>query len=99
MSDPSTEAWREALAESNTDLLAVVARMDRLREQLARVMVERDDALALVASCARSSWIVARDGGRDCERCEQEIRRGEAYEIQPGTGGLLAHIHCPRGGA
>lgn len=76
MTDPAVDAWREALAESNTDLLDVVARMDRLREQLARVTAERDDALVQVASCARDSWIVARDGGRDCERCEQEIRRG-----------------------
>lgn len=44
-------------------------------------------------------WIVARDGGRDCERCEQEIRRGEAYEYVPGGGpDDLRHIHCPAGG-
>jgi hypothetical protein len=40
-------------------------------------------------------WVVARDGGRYCERCEREIRRGEAYELEPGTGGLVQHVHCP----
>ena len=38
-------------------------------------------------------WIVARDGGRDCVRCEQEIRRGEAYEYLGID--LLEHIRCP----
>lgn len=45
-----------------------------------------------------SGWIVARDGGRHCERCEGEVRRGEAYTEQPGTGGLIQHIHCPTEG-
>lgn len=44
---------------------------------------------------ASRGWVVARDGGRYCERCEGEIQRGHAYEEQPGTGGLLEHIHCP----
>jgi hypothetical protein len=44
---------------------------------------------------AARSWMVARDGGRFCERCEAEVRRGEAYELLPGSGGLLQHVHCP----
>lgn len=44
---------------------------------------------------AARDWIVARDGGRYCERCEGEIQRGHAYQEQPGTGGLFEHIHCP----
>jgi hypothetical protein len=44
---------------------------------------------------AARHWMVARDGGRFCERCEWEIRRGEAYELLPGSGGLLQHVHCP----
>jgi hypothetical protein len=44
---------------------------------------------------AAQHWMVARDGGRFCEGCEWEIRRGEAYELLPGTGGLLQHVHCP----
>lgn len=70
------------------------------------LQAERNDAAddARLLGLARSDlaelraargWIVARDGGRDCERCEGEIRRGEAYELLPGSGGLLAHIHCP----
>jgi hypothetical protein len=33
-------------------------------------------------------------GSRRCETCEQEVRRGEAYKEQPGTGGLIQHVHC-----
>jgi hypothetical protein len=40
-------------------------------------------------------WVVARDGGRWCERCEQEVARGQAYDNLPGTGGHVQHIHCP----
>jgi hypothetical protein len=47
---------------------------------------------------AAQQWVVARDGGRYCERCEQEVSRGEAYEYLPGTGGLIAHVHCPHEG-
>jgi len=42
-----------------------------------------------------ATWVVARAGGRYCERCEGEIQRGHAYQEKPGTGGLLEHIHCP----
>lgn len=42
------------------------------------------------------SWLVARDGGRDCLFCGTEIRRGEAYELVPDQGlDALRHIHCP----
>lgn len=51
--------------------------------------------LATEPLAAGQHWIVARDGGRFCERCEWEIRRGEAYELLPGSGGLLQHVHCP----
>lgn len=47
---------------------------------------------------AAQQWVVARDGGRWCERCEQEVTRGEAYENLPGTGGLIAHVLCPHEG-
>jgi len=43
----------------------------------------------------RPSWVVARDGGRDCESCDQEIRRGEAYELLDGAD-RLRHVHCPQ---
>ena len=62
---------------------------------------ERDLARAELASARQelerlrsaAHWIVARDGGRYCERCEQEIRRGEAYEHSGWD--RLSHIHCP----
>lgn len=40
----------------------------RLRGELAAAEVERDDARALVASVARSNWVVARDLGYECLR-------------------------------
>jgi hypothetical protein len=43
---------------------------------------------------ASRTWGVAPCGGRYCETCEQEVRRGEAYKEQPGTGGLIQHVHC-----
>jgi chromosome segregation ATPase len=43
----------------------------------------------------RGGWIVARDGGRHCERCEQEIRPGEAFSPTPGSEHLVLHVHCP----
>lgn len=61
-----------------------------------------DDVPDLLAEIQRlrhaQHWVVARDGGRHCERCEQEVTRGEAYEELPGTGGLIAHVLCPDGG-
>lgn len=59
---------------------------------------ERDAARAVAeqrneARAARS-WMVARDGGRDCILCGHEIRRGEAYETNPGAD-ELQHVHCP----
>jgi hypothetical protein len=57
------------------------------------------DVPALIGAVKRLTaarhWVVARDGGRFCECCEWEIRRGEAYEPLPGSGGLLQHVHCP----
>ena len=38
-------------------------------------------------------FAVAPDGGRPCERCGGEIRRGEAYEKRGAD--LIRHIYCP----
>lgn len=72
------------LTDLGKALAAALVANDRLTKQLA----DRDPI-------AQDHWIVARDGGRHCERCEGEVRRGEAYELQDGTGDLLLHIHCP----
>jgi len=93
------------LAASQTDLTRVERDYDALLADndhlAARFKRERDLARAELASArkelanaARSSWIVARDGGRDCVSCEQEIQRGEAYELLPGVD-ELQHVHCP----
>lgn len=73
-----------------------LARRCAVRFEVARDLIrERDRAEAeLNRARAQDGWIVARDGGRDCETCEQEITRGQAYEEQPGTGGLLVHFRC-----
>jgi hypothetical protein len=34
-------------------------------------------------------------GPGGCERCEQAIQPGEAYETIPGTGGHVQHLLCP----
>ena len=69
--------------------------IDSLRSQrdLARAEVTTASKEVRLLRAARQ-WIVARDGGRYCERCEQEIRRGEAYELELSTG-LLTHVRCP----
>lgn len=98
----------EASAAVQIDLLraelaAESRKVAQLQALLAEAARQRDLNIAEVATASKEvkalraarQWIVARDGGRYCERCEQEIRRGEAYEEQPGTGGLAAHIHCP----
>ena len=64
---------------------------DLLRAELASARTE-------LAQLRYSGWIVARDGGRDCERCKQEIRRGEAYEDIPDTDGAYLHAYCPTEG-
>lgn len=77
------------------------ARVDQLDSDLVDMELDLGDARAEVkqlraelADAARSGWIVARDGGRDCVRCDREIRRGEAYELLAGAD-ELAHVHCP----
>jgi hypothetical protein len=63
---------------------------DALRELLDELKSRRTFMADLVS---QPSWIVARDGGRDCVRCDGEITRGQAYELT----GLddLQHIRCP----
>ncbi len=89
--------WLDLKAE----LAAESRRVAQLQVLLAEAARARDLAIAEVATASKEvrtlraarQWIVARDGGRDCVRCEQEIRRGEAYELLPGAD-QLRHIHC-----
>lgn len=82
---------RAELASAQTELEAVRT----VRDSLDRQRAEAIAALAseLIAGTRGGMWVVARDGGRDCLRCGQEIRRGEAYEYMPSTD-QLQHIHC-----
>lgn len=79
----------EALAACTELSMALVA--EALERQ--RAERERDEARAELASAARDGWIVARDGGRECERCTGEVARGQAYGLLPS--GDLYHVHCP----
>lgn len=80
---------RRVLDQRDAELASAWVELDRLR-------AERDAAYEAAARpVAQAHWVVARDDGRWCERCEAEVRRGEAYEEQPGTGGLVVHIRCP----
>lgn len=77
------------------ELASARQELEQLRKDgriFARVV--RDLNAELEQLRAARQWIVARDGGRYCERCEAEIRRGEAYQLEPGVD-ELRHIHCP----
>lgn len=98
------------LVSARTELDAVRTARDNLDQLLAEARTEiqlNDAEWKLCPRCgielnadlsggtpALASWIVARDGGRDCVSCGQEIRRGEAYELMPGVD-ELRHVHCP----
>jgi hypothetical protein len=78
--------------DAGTGAIDIVGGIKLLRAELTSARTE----LANVKDAAtRKQWVISRKGGRCCERCEQEIRRGEAYEVQDGTGGLILHVHCP----
>lgn len=94
------QEYRDLLAEFRADDNAR-RHIAVLNAELEQLRTERDKSYAANAllldemeALPRPGWIVARDGGRYCERCEQEITRGQAYEEQPGTGGLLVHFRC-----
>lgn len=40
-------------------------------------------------------WVVARDTGAECRRCDRPVRRGEAYTPPGLPGGRPEHVHCP----
>lgn len=78
------------------DVPALVDAVRRLEQANAELIAVLDATRARMREAeAAREWVVARDGGRHCERCEGQIQRGHAYEGQPGAGGLLQHIHCP----
>lgn len=89
--DPPVLPYRE-LERLRTELDAVRTARDNLDRQRAEAIAAL--ASELIEGTRGGMWIVARDGGRDCLRCGQEIRRGEAYEYMPSTD-QLQHIHCP----
>lgn len=107
--EAANDALRAELGDVRTELLHLrehqeiqSAGLASVRIELEQRRAERDKSYAANAllldemeALPRSGWVVARDGGRHCERCEQEVVRGQAYEDQPGTGGLLTHIYCP----
>lgn len=104
---PGGESMSERLRQVQADLTRVEqerdelnATVDRMAADHIRLLKRNTLAEAELASArqeieqlrAAQQWIVARDGGRHCERCEAEIRRGEAYETLAGP---ALHIRCP----
>jgi DNA repair exonuclease SbcCD ATPase subunit len=90
-----TQALKAELESARAELALVRRQRDTLRADLDRARNRAEAAERELAYAARSGWIVARDGGRDCLDCDREIRRGEAYELVPGEGpDALRHVHC-----
>lgn len=83
----------EDLADARADLDTERAELTSARAELEHWRGQR--AAARPAPHLGTAVVVARDSDKACERCTQPIRRGEAYEEQPGTGGLAVHVHCP----
>lgn len=84
------EIRAQVIRERNTERNLNRAELASARQELALLRARFGDLVA------QSSWIVARDGGRDCLFCDGEIQRGEAYELVPGEGpDALRHVHCP----
>lgn len=97
------------------DTLGDLRKAQEVRATMIRALrAQRDEAVAVRASAEEDianllrevrelkdaqQWVVARDGGRWCERCEGEVTCGQAYENLPGTGGHIQHVRCPNGGA
>lgn len=82
------------LTDAHADVERVIGQRNAAVNRWADVRIEVENLRTELAESR--NWIVARDGGRTCERCEGEVRRGEAYEVQDSTDGLLLHIECPR---
>jgi hypothetical protein len=105
---PLPRTWGGA---SSIDDESTSARLRRVEQDLAEMREARDVArstnelLRAELASARaelerlrySGWSVARDAGRTCTACGQEIRRGEAYTTDT-TRDVQKHVHCPEGG-
>lgn len=101
---------RRSLAAANSDRGAAGTELAHTRAELAEtfrkaghaavrfnaVRAELASARAELERLRYSGWIVARDGGRTCGSCGQEIRRGEAYTVAT-TSDTTTHVHCREG--
>lgn len=70
------------------------AYIDEIKAELAEAISVRNALAGQLSEGMRGGmWIVARDGGYECDRCGRGIRRGEAYELLPATDSYQ-HVHC-----
>lgn len=92
----SRDLARAELASARVELTRLRTDLHAERETSAQLRADYTEAADELAELrAAQSWIVARDGGRYCERCVQEIQRGQAY-VPPLPGiGLYEHALCP----
>jgi hypothetical protein len=97
MSDPATEQWRAAVGQSTSaKLRETQAALAASQADLTAALKDLAKLRQLLADPGRPDWVVARDGGRLCEICGGEIRRGEAHTTAlGGAWGELVHVLCP----
>lgn len=95
---PDIQQRAEALAELAYERKSRFEFEEATTEQVEQLRAELASARAELERLRYSGWIVARDGGRTCTACDQEIRRGEAYTVATPDD-QLTHVHCPGGAA
>lgn len=77
-------------------LRAVKARLKETRRWLDIAYRERVDlATELEQLRHAGGWMVARADGGGCLFCGKEITRGQAFQLVPGEGKEIQHVHCP----
>lgn len=92
------ESWRGQSGSQRTEIQRLEALLGDRRTELEQLRVEYGQARNALdrEKERRSTWVVARDGGRGCMSCYQEIRRGESYEpVFDDDPDALRHVHCP----
>lgn len=87
-------SWMRAAVTAQDERDGYRAYIDEIKAELAEAISVRNALAGQLSEGMRGGmWIVARDGGYECDRCGRGIRRGEAYELLPATDSYQ-HVHC-----